>query len=88
MSAEVVAATTSRARGPQIPIVVHWFVTSWSWADPSPGSCIGEDLLVAHAHAAAGDDPEPVVGEPHDRQVGEDPAGGVEERRVDGPARA
>ena len=46
-----------------------------------------EDLLVAHAHAAAGHDPEPVVAEPHDRQVGEDPAGRVEERRVDGPAR-
>ena len=29
-----------------------------------------------------------VVGEPHDREVGEDAAGRVEERRVDGPARA
>ena len=45
-----------------------------------------EDLPVAHPHTAAGHDPEVVVGEPHDRQVGEDPTGGVQERRVDRPA--
>ena len=50
------------------------------------GHRVLEDLPVAHAHAAAGHDPEPVVAQPHDREVGEDPAGGVEEWRVDGPA--
>ena len=46
---------------------------------------VREELPVAHPHAAAGHHPEAVVGEPHDRQVGEDPAGAVEQRRVDGP---
>ena len=82
-SSAVTAATTSRARGPQIPIVVFADVASNSWAEPSVGQVVREPLLVAHAHAAAGHDPEPVVGEPHDREVRDDPAGRVQQRRVD-----
>ena len=55
-SSAVIEATTSRARGPQIPTVVHALVTSVSVRGAVLGQVVGEPLLVAHAHAAAGDD--------------------------------
>ena len=86
-SSDVAPARMSRARGPHSPIVVNELVASNSCAEPSVGQRVGEDLPVAHAHAAAGHDAEPVVREAHDREVGEDPAGLVQERRVDRLAR-
>ena len=47
---------------------------------------VAEPLAVAHPVGAAGHDPEVVAPEAHDRQVRLDPAGLVEERRVDDPS--
>ena len=69
------APRMSRARGPHSPNVVHAFVTSWSWAEPSAGSASWKNFLSRMPM------PPPVTTrnrswrEPHDRQVGEDPAG-------------
>ena len=55
------APRTSRARGPHSPIVVHAFVDVVELGRAVRRQRVREDLLVAHAHAAAGHDPEPVV---------------------------
>ena len=49
---------------------------------------VAEPLAVEVAVRAAGDDPEAVLGQPHDRQVGAEAAALVDDRRVDDLARA
>ena len=46
---------------------------------------VGEPLAVDHAVRAAGDHPEPVVGQPHHGEVGAEAAARVEHRGVDHP---
>ena len=75
----------SRARGPHRPSVVQPVVTSESWALPSAGEVVGEPLLVGRAVGAAGDHPEELLAEPHDREVGLEAAAGREDRCVDDP---
>ena len=85
-SSDVTLARMSRARGPQS-------------ADRRPRRrhvderCravvrqrIDEQLAVGHPVCTAGDDPEDVVAEAHDREVGLEAATGAEHRGVDDPA--
>ena len=55
------APRMSRARGPHRPNVVNAFVDVVELRGAVRGQRVLEDLPVAHAHAAAGHDAEPVV---------------------------
>ncbi len=87
-SSEVAAPSTSRARGPHSPYVVKLFrVTSWSWAEPSagrPSSKIFRSRIPMPPPVTTRNS---IVGQAHDRQVGQDAAGRVQQRRVDGASR-
>ena len=52
------------------------------------GQVVGEPVQVGHAGGAAGHHPEPFRAQPHDGQVGLEPAALVQQRGVDDPARA
>ena len=85
-SSPVTLARMSRARGPQSPRVHHAEVSIGELCGAVAGQVVAEPLAVGHAVRAARDDPELLVAEPHDREVGLEAAAGREPRRVDDPA--
>ena len=85
-SSPVTLARMSRARGPHRPIVAPGRREVGDLRAAVAREVVGEPLEVGHAVRAARDDAEPLVAEPHDRQVGLEAAARRENRRVDDAA--
>src|ERR1700746_3247642 len=77
-SPRVTGCSTSLARGPHTPIVVQGEVRSLSGAPG--GRWVVNPLLLPNAGPPAGAHPEVLGTQPHHREVGHEPAVGVQQR--------